>query len=151
MSAELYTFQVIAGEHQGNKRKYVKGEIFQSVNELDKLFEGKFQRIPNTPAPIEDSTPIDPVPPALQERRPTVPNGTPKEPLPFSFVESANVSHLFPEASTAGLEVFKDSLGGYAIAETGVQVKQNLAGQILSSKQKVRDFLADFKPVDGKD
>lgn len=151
MAQELYTFQVIAGEHQGNKRKYVKGEIFQSVNELDILFAGKFQRIPNTPAPIEDVAPTDAVPPALQERKLTVPNGTPKEPLPFSFVESANVSHLFPEATTAGLEVFKDSLGGYAVAETGVQVKQNLAGQVLSSKQKVKDFLADFTPAEGKD
>lgn len=155
MTQELFTFQVMAGEHQGTRQKYVKGDIFQSIYELDKMFVGKFQRIPNSQAPVEDAQRVvvsneeqANVPAALRTRKIHKPTGIVKEPLPFSFAEAVDVTHLFTEAHDTGLSVYKDALGSYAIAEASAVEKKNLAGQVLGSRAQVRVFLKDFQPRD---
>ena len=149
---EVYTFQVLAGEHQGNLRKYVKGDTFRSQFPLDTMFAGKFQRLPNAPLPVDEAPVEKKMPNApADEIHPHIPNGQIQEMMPFSFTEAADVTHLFPAAKEAGLAVYKDALGGYAVAEADAKVKTNLAGQILGSKKKVNLFLADFATSDEAD
>ncbi len=150
---EVYTFQVLAGEHQGNLRKYVKGDTFRSQYPLDTMFTGKFQRLPNAPLPV-DEAPVEKTRPrtaAADDIYPHIPNNQLKDMMPFSFTEAADVTHLFPTAKVVGLSVYKDALGGYAVAEAEAKVKTNLADQILGSKKKVSEFLADFAPSDKAD
>lgn len=146
----LYTFQLVAGSHQGNKKRYKKGDFIQSHHPLDEMFVGKFQRMPNTPAVIDDGPDTDRSA-VRDELRPVSPADQIRDVLPFSFTEATNVTHMFPDAKVAGLVVYKDSLGGYAVAEKDAKVLTNIAGQILGSKKKVADFLTDFLPSDSPD
>lgn len=146
----LYTFRLIAGCHQGNKKRYKKGEYIRSHHPLDEMFQGKFQRMPNVPAVIDDG------PDSLQggmsgNARPASSPDKIRDVVPFSFSESSNVSHLFPETKATGLVVYKDSLGGYAVAEKDSKVMTNIAGEVLGSKKKVTEFLADFMPSNEPD
>lgn len=132
-----YVFQVLAGEHQGIRRVYKKGEIFRSNYELDVLFgKEKFQRLPDSGVTSD----VEPE----RKRRSDVADRVIKEMLPFTFDEASNVTHLFPEAAEHGLAVYKDSLNGYAIAEADAKVKENLAGGVLGSKKAVNAWLKDF-------
>ena len=137
-STPLYTFQVLAGEHQGNRQKYVKGDIFRSQYELDKMFVEKFQRLPNSPAMNDDTN-------AQQSKR------VKKEQPPFNFTDATNVSHMFPSVKTAGLSIFKDSTGGYAVAVADAKVPMNIAGEIFDTKAKVAAYLKDFETSDAPD
>ena len=140
---ELYTFQVLEGEHCGNRRIYKKGDCFESNYPLDTMFINKFQRIPNKPLPADDR-------PRVQGRTRSAAEAT-REMMSFTFDEASNVTHMFPVAAKADLEVYKDSLGGYAVVEKGAMVKVNLADQILGSKKKVTEFLSAYEPVDLSD
>ena len=143
----LYTFQLIAGSHQGNKKRYKKGDVVQTHQPLDEMFVGKFQRLPNAPAIIDDGPDrIHAV--TDDDARPISPADKIRDVVPFSFTEATNVTHLFADAKAAGLSVYKDSLGGYAVAEKDAKVLTNIAGVILGSKKKVAEFLANFVPSD---
>ena len=132
-----YVFQVLAGEHQGIRRVYKKGEIFRSNYELDVLFgKEKFQRLPDSGV----SSDVEPE----RKRRSDIAERVIKEMLPFTFDEASNVTHLFPVAAEHGLAVYKDSLNGYAIAEAEAKVKENLAGGVLGSRKAVNEWLKDF-------
>ena len=140
-----FVFQLLAGEHQGKKRKYVKGDIFKSVEPLDELFSGKFQRMPYREKIMDED--VDDAPPrqttALQERPVQIATGTNVDPMVFDFNGATEVTPRFSLARKVGLEVWKDTLGAYAICEAGVKVRQNIVGQPLASKQ-VSEFLAEW-------
>lgn len=135
---QLYTFTVLSGEHQGNKRVYKQGQMFRSQYPLDELFPGKFQRMPNSPAPLDDSDQA--AEKGSQAKRVAAPEA------PFDFEDATDVTHMFAVAQTAGLTVYKNSVGGFGVAEAGAKKLENLAGQTLKSKKQVNQFLADFKP-----
>jgi len=150
----LYKFRVIEGEHQGKHRKYSKGESFLCPDELDLMFHGKFQREPldigNIPIDGEDGPDKNKVPPGLEEHVHKTPSGTPKDMMPFDFASAANVSRNFPLAKDAKVDVYKDSLGAYAVAEANALVKTNLAGGPLGSKKAVNQFLAEISPPESE-
>lgn len=133
--SEKFIFQVLEGEHQGQKRKYVKGDIFKSSHELDKLFVGKFQRMPSAGILDDDEEP--------QRVKVAVPQAQDIDPTQFDFSASQNVTSKYPEAATIGLEIYKDTLGGYAVADKTAKVKKNLADTALTSKQ-VKAFLVEW-------
>jgi len=41
-------FRVIAGTHYQDRKRYVKGQVVSSPQDLVKLFTGKFERLPDT-------------------------------------------------------------------------------------------------------
>jgi len=41
-------FRVIAGTHYQDRKRYVKGEVVSSTQDLVKLFTGKFEKLPDT-------------------------------------------------------------------------------------------------------
>lgn len=142
--AKLYTFRVIGGEHIGNKRNYKNGYTFQSRYPLDEIFVGKFDRVPDEPVVVDDEEgpPKHLIP---QKEGVTSPYGEIRKPMrEFNFDEAADVTRLFPKAKEANLSVYKDELGGYAVAEAEAKVKVNLAESIMSSKKQVNAFITAF-------
>lgn len=158
----LYTFQLMSGEHQGKKRGYVKGDLIRITERLDLKFPNKFQLMPHTSAHLEDlddeisakhiaivqNNAVSPpeTPPGLRDDPLPVPQGPVKDMMPFDFASAAVVTHLFPLAADCKCEVYKDSLDGYAVAESGTTLLTNLAGSILGSKKQVNQFLVSLMP-----
>lgn len=142
-----YVFQVIAGEHQGNKRTYVKGDIFRSDHRLDEMFQGKFTLMPDVNI-ADDETDGDDTLRAGKGETKTMREEAPSTPddrlLEFMFESASNVTHLFPAATKIGLAVFKDTLNGYGVAHADDKNPTNLAGQVLGSKKAVNEFLAEY-------
>ena len=172
MAQGLYTVRVLAGEHQGRYRKYVAGDVFQTKHPLHEMFVGKFELIPSTPAPVEEGPTASALPTSAPQEQPSSPAmgpygeykgnenvalkdpfGMPSPPsaLPYDFASATDVTHLFKEAKDLGLSVYKDSSGGYAVAEAGVPVPVNLAPSVLSSKKKVSEYLGSMKLPDTGD
>lgn len=171
MTQGLYTVRVLAGEHQGRYRKYVAGDVFQTKHPLHEMFVGKFELIPSAPAPVEEGPASSPLPTSLpQAKTPSPAMGpygeykgdntgikdpfgmpSPQSALPYDFASATDVTHLFKEAKELGLTVYKDSSGGYAVAEAGVPVPVNLAPSVLSSKKKVSEYLGSMKLPDTGD
>lgn len=147
MAGQLYTFKVIAGEHQGKTRSYKAGEYFQSRYPLDEMFSGKFLRINTAPAPIDEVTPPGVAVMPMEGASPA----PPKEPE-FNVQDAVNVTKQFPDAKKAELSVYNDpENGGYIIAEAGVESRENLAGQVLRTKKAVNKFLKDFVSPEAAD
>jgi hypothetical protein len=146
--AKLYTFRVAAkaGEHIGNKRNYKSGYTFQSRYPLDELFVGKFDRVPDEPVVVDDEDgPPKRLIPAKEEV--TAPYGDIKQPAlaEFVFEEASDITRLFPKAKELKLAVYKNTTGGYAVAEPEAKVKVNLADGVLGSKKQVNEFLESFQ------
>lgn len=141
---QVFTFQVLAGEHIGNKRSYKKGECFQSQYPLDEMFVGKFQRMPSQPLPPDD------LPEQTLARGQVVQNSQPNQNMAFSFAAATNVTNVFPLAKKVKFEVFKDEMGGFAVTEATAQIKTNLADQVLTSKKEVNAFISRFLPAEGE-
>ena len=150
-----YVFQVIAGEHQGNKRTYVKGDIFRSDHRLDEMFQGKFTLMPDVNIADDESDSEDQLRSGKGETK-TMRDEAPSAPedrlLEFMFESASNVTHLFPNAVKVGLAVYKDTLNGYGVAHTDEKNPTNLAGHVLGSKKAVNEFIAEYsKTLDSND
>lgn len=125
-SKKMYTFTVIDGEHQGFAKAYKKGETFQSEYPLDKMFIGKFSR-------GSDTVVVDVKKPVSTR-------------MTFVFSDADDVTEQFPLAKENKLRVFKDAMGGHAVAtlddDNGEPV--NVASSIMGSKQAVNKWLIDY-------
>ncbi len=169
VGGNLYTVRLLAGEHQGRYKRYKAGDCFQTRQPLHKMFVNKFELVPSSPAPVEDGPGADSLysPEFAQNARadaqrdqqrnaPYDPYGLqspqaeqPRSPyVPYDFASATNVTHMFKDAKALGLAVYKDSSGGYAVAEADVPVPANLAPSVLSSKKKVNEFLASMQSPD---
>jgi len=67
-------FRVIAGTHYQDNRRYTKGQVVSSTQDLVKLFTGKFEVVPDT---VQSSAgaagpPPPPVPPKKKKTAPKV-------------------------------------------------------------------------------
>jgi hypothetical protein len=124
---KMYTFTVADGEHQGVKKIYKRGESFQSQYPLDKMFIGKFVR-------GAEVITVD------------VKNRTSDTRLTFVFADAEDVTDQFPLASEHELRVFKDSVGGYAVASAQEDINDlmNLAPTVMGSKSQVKKWLTSY-------
>jgi hypothetical protein len=123
---KMYTFTVIDGEHEGLQKTYKKGDTFRSQYPLDEMFIGKFLR--GADIIMVDSKK------ALDTR------------MMFVFSDADDVTEKFPIASENELRVFKDAMGGYAVASARANDIDltNLAPTIMGTAKQVNTWLVAY-------
>jgi hypothetical protein len=129
--SEVYTFEVIEGEHVGKHQTFRKGDKFKSNKPLDKMFSEKFRL-------ISENAILSDVP--VIKKKPVVV-------LPdFNFVEADEVTELFPIAGDNGLRIFRNSDSKFAVIDNQVELENalNLAPSIMSNKAAVTKWLNKY-------
>jgi hypothetical protein len=111
--------------------RYKAGDIIEANIPLDELFVGKFQRLSNEVYQAD----LVPKRQVKQDTR-----------MIFVFADATDVSGSFPLAQENNLRVFKDAMGGYAVAVAGVpdDTLMNIAPTVMGDKKQVKEWLTSY-------
>jgi hypothetical protein len=124
---KTYIFTVLEGEHQGVNKTYRKGDTFESNYPLDTMFVGKFMR-------------------GAERVLSDVKKAKPDTRMSFVFSDAEDVTIQFPLAKEHNLHVFKDAMGGHAVAILDEDTEEpiNIASTVMGTKQAVNKWLIEY-------